>query len=240
MENNSEIPAVTNMVTLKVEPDLEKLGDNIAIHKLPNPAETAKYLSELHALKTQNAEQDQLQLLDTIIDLSEQGYIRNNELKKGILDTIVVVHREERNAWEFINSQVTKIWIQYKFQTARNELQVSIKIMHLVQITDKQKGIFDVLGLQVFHTSNFMRNRILPQYIAKNERIVPEPPPVVADYTTYQGNYSVKRPAAPTSPLAHESVVKVCTRNNIILLFRMKYCTSETRSKFICEHCEKH
>ena len=238
MENNNEIPAVANVLTLKQEPDLEKLGDNISIHELPNPTETEKYLTDLQVLKTQNAERNHLQLLDTIIDLSEQGEIRNNKLKKGIPDTIVVVHREGKDAWEFINSQVTKKWIQYKFQTVRNELELSIKTLHLVQIMDKQKGIFDVFGLQVLHTSNFMRNRIIPQYIAKNEQIIPKPPTVVADYSTFRGNYSVKCPAAPTPSVSNESVVKVCARKKFF--FRIKYCTFKTRSKFIGEHCEKH
>ena len=162
----------------------------------------------------QNAERDHLQLLDTIIDLSERGEIGNNELKKGIPDTIVVVHREGKDTWEFINSQVPKKWIQYKFQTVRNKLELSMKTLHLVQITDKQKGIFNVFGLQVLHTSNFMRNCIIPQYITKNERIMPEPPPVVADYSTFWGNYSVKCPATPTPSVSNKSVVKVCARNN--------------------------
>ena len=173
-------------------------------------AQSEKYLSELHELQIKNAERDHLQLLDTIIELSERGEIGNNELKKGIPDTIVVIHREGKDAWEFINSQVMKKWIEYKFQTFRNQLEVSIKTPHLVQISDKQKGIFDVLGLQVLHTSNFMRNRIIPEYIAKNERICPEPPPVVADYSTFRGNYSVKRHAAPAPSVAHDSVIKVC------------------------------
>ena len=198
------------MISLKPEPDLDKLGQAITVHQVPDAAESEKYLSELHELKIRNAERDHLQLLHTIIELSERGEIGNNELKKGIPDSIVVIHREGQDAWEFIHSHVTKKWIEYKFQTFRNELDISIKTPHLVQISDKQKGIFDVLGLQVLHTSNFMRNRIIPDYIAKNERIVPEPPPVVADYSTFRGNYSVKRHAAPAPSVAHDSVIKVC------------------------------
>ena len=198
-ENSNEIPAVANVITMKPEPDLDKLGEGITVNEVPDAGESEKYLSELHELQIRNAERDHLQLLDTIIELSERGEIGNNELKKSIPDTIVVIHREGKDAWEFINSQLTKKWIQYKFQTVRNELEVSIKTPHLVQISDKQKGIFDVLGLQVLHTSNFMRNRIIPQYIAKNERIFPKQPPVVvvADYSTFRGNYSVKCHAAP-------------------------------------------
>ena len=198
------------MITLKPEPDLDKLGQAITVHQVPDAAESEKYLRELHELKIRNAERDHLQLLDTIIELSDRGEIGNNELKKGIPDSIVVIHREGQESWEYIHSHVTKKWIQNKFQTFRNELDVSIKTPHLVQISDKQKGIFDVLGLQVLHTSNFMRNRIIPDYIAKNERIVPEPPPVVADYSTFRGNYSVKRHAAPAPSVAHDSVIKVC------------------------------
>ena len=209
-ENSNEIPAVANVITMKPEPDLDKLGEGITVNEVPDGAESEKYLSELHELQIRNAEQDHLQLLDTIIELLERGEIGNNELKKSIQDTIVVIHREGKDAWEFINSQVTKKWIQYKFQTVHNELEVSIKTPHLVQISDKQKGIFDVLGLQVLHTSNFMRNRIIPQYIVKNERIFPEPPPVVADYSTFRGNYSVKHHAAPAPSVAHDSVIKVC------------------------------
>ena len=161
-ENSNEIPAVANVITLKPELDLDKLGQAITVHQVPDAAESEKYLGELHELKIRNAEQDHLQLLDTIIELSERGEIRNNELKKSIPDSIVVIHREGQEAWEYIHSHVTKKWIEYKFQTFHNELDVSIKTPHLVPISDKQKGIFDVLGLQVLHTSNFMRNRIIP------------------------------------------------------------------------------
>ena len=35
------------------------------------------------------------------------------------------------------------------------------------------------MGLLVRHNSKFIRNRISPEYYAKNERLVPEPPAVV-------------------------------------------------------------
>ena len=132
-ENSNEIPTVANMITLKPELDLDKLGQAITVHQVPDAAESEKYLSELHELKIRNAEWDHLQLLDTIIELSDRGEIGNNELKKGIPDSIVVIHREGQEAWEYIHSHVTKKWIQYKFQTFCNELDVSIKTPHLVQ-----------------------------------------------------------------------------------------------------------
>ena len=138
------------MITLKPEPDLDKLGQAIIVHQVPDAAESEKYLSELHELKIRNAERDHLQLLDTIIELSERGEIGNNELKKGIPDSIVVIHREGQEASEYIHSHVTKKWIEYKFQTFRNELDVSIKTPHLVQISDKQKGIFECIRTTSF------------------------------------------------------------------------------------------
>ena len=49
---------------------------------------------ELTSLKNLNAERDHLQLLDTIIDMTERGEIGNNHLNKCIPDSIVVLHRK--------------------------------------------------------------------------------------------------------------------------------------------------
>ena len=74
---------------------------------------------------------------------------------------------------------------------------------------DKAKGAFDVMGLLVRHNSKYIRNRISPEYCAKNERLVPEPPAVVPDYVAFRGSYSVVKRSAPPPALGPSSLVKV-------------------------------
>ena len=99
--------------------------------------------------------------------MTEKGEIGNNQLNKSIPDSIIVLHREGLDAYEYINTQITKKWIDYKFQTETSQLEISVHTAHLVQIMDKAKGCFDVMGLLVRHTSKFIRNRISPEYYAK-------------------------------------------------------------------------
>ena len=164
---------------------------------------------ELTSLKNLNAERDHLQLLDTIIYMTEKGEIGNNQLNKCIPDSIVVLHREGLDAYEYINAQITKKWIDYKFQTETSQLEISVRTPHLVQIMDKAKGCFDVMGLLVRHTSKFIRNCISPEYYAKNERLVPEPPAVVLDYSAFRGSYSVVKRSAPPPAVGPSSLIKV-------------------------------
>ena len=173
-----------NSVT-KIDPDLSQLSAVISPTTLPNLEQSTHFLMELTFLKNVNAEREHLQLLDTIIDMTERGEIGNNHLNKSIPDSIVVLHREGLDAYEYINAQITKKWIEYKFQTETSQLEISVRTPHLVQITDKAKGAFDVMGLTVRHNSKYIRNRISPEYCAKNERRVPEPPAVVPDYAAF-------------------------------------------------------
>ena len=99
--------------------------------------------------------------------MTEKGEIGNNQLNKSIPDSIIVLHREGLDAYEYINTQITKKWIDYKFQTETSQLEISVHTAHLVQIMDKAKGCFDVMGLLVRHTSKFIRNCISPEYYAK-------------------------------------------------------------------------
>ena len=188
----------------KIDPDLSQLSGVISPTTLPNPE-----CSELTSLKNLNAERDHLQLLDTIIDMMERGEINNNHLNKCIPDSIVVLHWEGLDAYEYINTQITKKWIDYKFQTETSQLEISVRTPHLVQITDKAKGSFDVMGLLVRHNSKYIRNRISPEYYAKNERLVPEPPAFVPDYSAFRGSYSVVKRSAPSPAVGPSSLVKV-------------------------------
>ena len=193
----------------RINPDLTQLSGVISPTTLPNPEESANFMKELTFLKNLNAERDHLQLLDTIIDMTEKGQIGHNPLNKCIPDSIIVLHREGLDAYEYINAQITKKWIDYKFQTDSSQLEISVRTPHLVQITNKAKGCFDVMGLLVRHTPKFIRNRISPEYYAKNERLVPEPPAVVADYSAFRGNYSVVKRSAPPPAVDQSSLVKV-------------------------------
>ena len=197
----------TNSIS-KVNPDLSQLSVVISPDTLPTAEQSAQFLTDLTTLKTVNAERDHLQLLDMIIDMTDKGEIGDMPLNKSIPDSIVVLHRDGLDAYEYINAQVTKKWIEYKFQTETSQLEISVRTPHLVQITDKAKGRFDVMGLLVKHTSRFIRNRISPEYYAKNERLVPEPPPVVPDYSAFRGHYSVVKRSAPPPP-GPSSLVKV-------------------------------
>ena len=192
----------------KINPDLSQLSGVISPNTLPNPEQSAQFLSELTSLKSLNAERDHLQLLDLIIDMTEKGEIGDNALNKSIPDSIIVLHRDGLDAYEYINAQVTKKWIEYKFQTENSNLEISVRTPHLVQITDKGKGRFDVMGLLVRHTSRFVRNRISPEYYTKNERLVPEPPAVVPDYSAFRGHYSVVKCSAVPPPTP-SSLIKV-------------------------------
>ena len=193
----------------KIDPDLSQLSGVISPTALPNPEQSAHFLMELTSLKNPNAERDHLQLLDTFIDMMERGEIGNNHLNKCIPDSIVVLHREGLDAYEYINAQITKKWIEYKFQTETSQLEISVRTPHLVQITDKAKGSFDVMGLLVRHNSKYIRNHISPKYYAKNERLVPEPPAVVPDYSAFRGSYSVVKRSAPPPAVGPSSLVKV-------------------------------
>ena len=193
----------------KIDPDLSQLSGIISPTTLPNPEQSAQFLMELTSLKNLNAERDHLQLLDTIIDMMEKGEIGNNQLNKCIPDSIVVLHREGLDAYEYINAQITKKWIDYKFQTETSQLEISVRTPHLVQITDKAKGCFNVMGLLVRHTSKYIRNHISPEYYAKNERLVPEPPAVVPDYSAFRGSYSVVKRSAPPPAVGPSSLIKV-------------------------------
>ena len=205
MEHTDEPP---NSVS-KIDPDLSQLNGVISPTTLPNPEQSAQFLMELTSLKNLNAERDHLQLLDTIIDMTERGEISNNHLNKCIPDSIVVLHREGLDAYEYINAQITKNWIDYKFQTETSQLEISVRTPHLVQITDKAKGSFDVMGLLVRHNSKYVRNCISPEYNAKNERLVPEPPAFVPDYSAFRGSYSVVKRSAPPPAVGPSSLVKV-------------------------------
>ena len=83
----------------KIDPDLSQLSGVISPTTLPNPEQSAQFLMELTSLKNLNAERDHLQLLDTIIDMTEKGEISNNQLNKSIPDSIVVLHREGLDAY---------------------------------------------------------------------------------------------------------------------------------------------
>ena len=111
----------------KIDLDLSQLSGVISPTALPNPERSAHFLMELTSLKNLNAERDHLQLLDTIIDMTERGEIGNNHLNKCIPDSIVVLHREGLDAYEYINAQITKMWIEYKFQTETSQLEISVR-----------------------------------------------------------------------------------------------------------------
>ena len=63
---------------------------------------------------------------------------------------------------------------------------MQLKTLHLVQVMDNVNKTCDILGLLIMHNSAMRRKRIIPEYLAKNEALVPSRPPTVADYSAFK------------------------------------------------------
>ena len=94
---------------------------------------------------------------------------------------------------------------------------MQLKTSHLVQITDTLNKTCDIMGLLIMHNSAMRRNRIIPEYLAKNEALVPLHPPAV-DYSAFKGHYAAKKRTTTPPPMKLSSIFIILISN--ILLFR--------------------
>ena len=68
-----------------------------------------------------------------------------------------------------------------------------------MQVTDNALNTFDLFGF-VEHSARNRRNRISPEYIAKNEPIFPKPPRQIGSYSQFRTSQAVKKPFLPVLP----------------------------------------
>ena len=143
----------------------------------------------------------------------------DQDINHSIPDSIVTLHQEGNNIYEYIIAPVTKKWIEYKFQIQEGgQYVVQLKTSHLVQITDTLNKTCDIMGLLIMHNSAMRRNRIIPEYLAKNEALVPPHPPAVADYSAFKGHYAAEKRTTTPPPMKVSSIFIILISN--ILLFR--------------------
>ena len=191
--------------------NLSKLGLIIQAEDecAPSEEDSASFLQHIDNLKVKNEESKLLGIIDTIINMTKEGKICNQDINQKIPDSIVVLHHENDTATEYICAQVTKKWIQYKFQMDDStKFMVEMKTPYLVQITDLDDSTCDVLGLIIRHSSGFNRNRIIPEYVVKNEKLSPPGPSAVGDYSSFKGSVSTKKRTATTpQPNIHSKKV---------------------------------
>ena len=177
---------------------------------MPSEEDCAKYLQEMEMLKLQNEQSKLLGIIDTIINMTKEGKIVNQDINQKIPDAIVVSVPDGEQPTEYICSQVTKKWIMYRFQISENSnFSVDLKTKHLVQITDKSENTCDVMGLVIRHSSSFQRNRIFPEYYVKNEKLSPAPPCIVGDYSSFKGGFSTKKRTSVVKPHTPQSKVSI-------------------------------
>ena len=173
---------------------------------LPTETESLRFMEQIDALKQKNEEGKLLGLIDQIICMTKDCKILDHDLNHTIPDSIVVMNREGNNLYEYIVSQVTKKWIEFKFQISPGgQFLVQLKTPHLVQVTDMANNTCDILGLLIMHNSAMRRNRIIPEYLVKNEPLNPPGPTAVADYSTFKGHYAPKKRSAGAAPPAKVS-----------------------------------
>ena len=197
---------------------LFKLGKIIENENIATPSEEEelKFLHEIDALKKKNEQGKLLGAIDQIIFLTKECKILDQDINHSIPDSIVTLHREGNNIYEYIVAPVTKKWIEYKFQIQEGgQYLVQLKTSHLVQVTDSINKTCDIMGLLVMHNSAMRRNRIIPEYLAKNEALVPPCPPAVADYSAFKGHYAPKK-RTPTPPPLKVSIILIRVISNIL------------------------
>ena len=222
-ENNQNVDPVktpeTEMGEVKAKKEKEKAKDNLVklasiveneSEDVPSEEDCAKYLQEMEMLKLQNEQLKLLGIIDTIINMTKEGKIVNQDINQKIPDAIVVSVPDGEQPTEYICSQVTKKWIMYHFQISENSnFSVDLKTKHLVQITDQSENTCDVMGLVIRHSSSFQRNRIFPEYYVKNEKLSPAPPSTVGDYSSFKGGFSTKKRTSVVKPHTPQAKVSI-------------------------------
>ena len=214
-------PATKEKLSPGSDPNaLLKLGKIIENENIATPSEEEeqKFLKEIDALKKKNEQGKLLGVIDQIIFLTKECKILDQDINHSIPDSIVTLHREGNNIYEYIIAPVTKKWIEYKFQIQEGgQYVMQLKTSHLVQITDTLDKMCDIMGLLIMHNSAMRRNRIIPEYLAKNEALVPLRPPAVADYSAFKGHYAAKKRTTTPLPMKVSSIFIILISN--ILLY---------------------
>ena len=183
---------------------LRGLSDFVEKDQPPSEEDSKNYLAQVALLQKTNSEMQFLNILDEIIDLTMEGKIGQAELETDIPNGIIAVIREGDFATEYIHSSITKKWILSCFQGDSDNYEVSVKSDTLVQVVDKEKQTFDLFGLYVQYSLGGRRNRISPEYVAKEEPVNPKPRQV-GKYSAFRGGQVVKTPLVPVLPKVPES-----------------------------------
>ena len=113
MDNAAElIGEKTIMMSLEGLSDVVDDSSNV----LPSTEQTSQYLEKVALMRKQNAEMQQLNLLDEIIELTVKGKIGQSELETEIPDSIVFTIHEGDFMTEYIHSSITNKWATNCFQ----------------------------------------------------------------------------------------------------------------------------
>ena len=179
---------------------LDNLSSLVQESVLPSDQETSVYLTEVSTLKKQNLEHEMLNVLDEIIDMTVSGEIGQNDIDTEIPKTIIARIIQGDFSAEYIHSSITKKWVSHRFQQDSERYSIQEKSKTLVQVTDNALNTFDLFGLFVEHSARNRRNRISPEYIAKNEPIFPKPPRQIGSYSQFRTSQAVKKPFLPVLP----------------------------------------
>lgn len=207
---DSDLAKPADMEIVKSKKEKEKAKENLTklgaiveneCEEMPSEADSSKFLQEMDELKLKNEESKLLGILDTIINMTKEGKLVNQDINQKIPDSIVVTVQDGEHPTEYICAQVTKKWIMYRFQISeQSNFSVELKTKHLVQITDRTENTCDVMGLVLRHSSSFQRNRIIPEYYVKNEKLSTPGPSTVGDYSSFKGACSTRKRGASSKP----------------------------------------
>ena len=179
---------------------LDNLSSLVQESVLPSEQETSVYLMEVSTLKKQNLEHEMLNVLDEIIDLTVSGEIGQKDIETEIPNTIVARIIQGDFCAEYIHSSITKKWVSHHFQQDAERYSIQQKSKTLVQVMDNALKTFDLFGLFVEHSSSNRRNRISPEFIAKNEPIFLKPPRQIGSYSQFRTSEAIKKPFLPVLP----------------------------------------
>ena len=180
---------------------LEGLSDVVddSSNMLPSDEQTSQYLKKVAIMRKQNAEIQQLNLLDEIIELTVKGKIGQSELETEIPDSIVFTIREGDFMTEYIHASITKKWATNCFQEDKERYKITIWSSTLVEVVDKQTQTFDLFGLFIQYSATNKQNRISPEFITKGEPVAAKPHQI-GNYSTFRGSHNIKRPLIALLP----------------------------------------
>ena len=207
--NSSNNPAVgdganllSQMVTDVTTPplNLDILSSVVEESTVPTDEESNVYLQQVASLKKVNAEHALLNVIDEIIDMTVCGKIGNNNIETDIPDSIIASIHQDNFVAEYIHSSVTKKWVEHRFQEDAARYSVEIKSKTLVQVTDNALKTFDLFGLYIQHSTTNHRNRIQPEFVTKNESLLPKGPRQSDSYSAFRTVHPVKKPFLPVLP----------------------------------------